>query len=194
MVGRLERHSKLAQNQYRLQASQDGWNLDLILEDTKGPILQGDLGYSRKGPQPGNASIYISQTRLNTHGTVETEGKTYEENGTSWMDHEFSTSALSDDQVGWDWFALQLEDESELMMFTIRKADGSIDPFSSGTVIYQDGSTRTLSSNDFQIEVLDTGKVQKQEQITRQDEIQVPSEDLNLKFSLHRRPGVESRI
>ena len=72
------------------------------------------------------------------------------------MDHEFSTSALAPDQVGWDWFALQLDDGSELMAFQIRKADGSADVFSSGTLIALNGSTRRLSRDDFKIAVSDT--------------------------------------
>ena len=74
------------------------------------------------------------------------------------MDHEFSTSALSPGQVGWDWFALQLSDGSELMVYTIRRQDGSIDPFSSGTWIGPDGAARHLTREDFQIDVLDTWK------------------------------------
>jgi predicted secreted hydrolase len=69
------------------------------------------------------------------------------------MDHEFSTSALASNQVGWNWFSLQLDDGSDLMVFQIRQADGGIDPFSSGTLIAPDGSTRHLSRDDFQITV-----------------------------------------
>jgi predicted secreted hydrolase len=69
------------------------------------------------------------------------------------MDHEFSTSALSQDQIGWDWFSVQLDDGSELMVFQIRKADGSLDPFSSGTLIRLDGSLQHLEAEDFQIRV-----------------------------------------
>jgi predicted secreted hydrolase len=72
------------------------------------------------------------------------------------MDHEFSTRALSDGQIGWDWFSVQLDDRSELMLFQIRREDGSIDPFSSGTWIAADGSTSKLDLEDFQISVQDT--------------------------------------
>ena len=67
------------------------------------------------------------------------------------MDHEFSTGALSADQVGWDWFALQLDDGSELMLFQIRRSDGSVDPFSSGTLVAPDGSTRHLGCDEFEV-------------------------------------------
>jgi len=72
------------------------------------------------------------------------------------MDHEFSTSALSSDQVGWDWFSIQLDDNSELMFFQIRRADGSVDPYSSGTFIAGDGTVTPLALEDFTIEVTDT--------------------------------------
>jgi predicted secreted hydrolase len=140
----------------RLRAAQDGWALDLLLADEKGPILQGERGYSPKGPQPGNASYYYSLTRLETTGTVQVPGAAYPVDGWSWMDHEWSTSALAADQVGWDWFSLQLDDGSDLMVFQLRKEDGSIDPFSSGTFVAADGSTRPLSRDDFEIRVEDT--------------------------------------
>jgi predicted secreted hydrolase len=141
---------------YHLYASQDGIVLDLTLTDMKGPILQGDQGYSQKGAEAGNASYYYSLTRLESRGTMTIGNNAFEVEGLSWMDHEFSTSALTTNQVGWDWFALQFSDGSELMMFQIRQEDGSIDPFSSGTFIAPDGTTHTLSREDFEIEVSDT--------------------------------------
>ena len=84
----------------RLRAAQDDLVIDLLLTDDKGPILQGDGGYSQKGPEPGNASYYYSQTRLASSGTVQVVDEIYQVNGLSWMDHEFSTSALAPDQVG----------------------------------------------------------------------------------------------
>jgi predicted secreted hydrolase len=140
-------------NVYRLRASQGDLALDLQLQDRKGPVLQGDQGYSQKGPDPGNASYYYSLTRLETSGTMRVGDAAYQVSGSSWMDHEWSTSYLTGNQVGWDWFALQLNDNSELMVFQIRKADSSIDPFASGTLIAPDGTTRRLSRDDFQITV-----------------------------------------
>ncbi len=140
---------------YRLQAAQNEIQLDLILDDLKGPILQGDQGFSRKGPEVGQASYYYSLTRLKTTGTVTIGKSSFPVEGFSWMDHEFSTSVLSSDQVGWDWFSIQLTDGSELMMFQIRKADGSIDPFSSGAWISSDGRKSNLSQKDFQVSVME---------------------------------------
>jgi predicted secreted hydrolase len=136
-----------------MYATQDDITIDLRLIDRRGPILQGDRGYSRKGPDPGNASYYYSQTRLETMGTVHIAGQSHPVEGWSWMDHEYSTSALAPDQVGWDWFALQLEDGSDLMVFQIRKVDGTIDAFSSGTLVLPSGETRHLSFDDFEIDL-----------------------------------------
>lgn len=140
-------------DQYQLHAAQDGVILDLLLSDRKDAVLQGEQGYSQKGPEPGNASYYISQTRLETSGEVTLDGQPLQVDGLSWMDHEFSTSALGPEQVGWDWFALQLDDGSEIMVFTLRRADGSPDPYSQGAVIYPDGSIRRLKRDDFQVSV-----------------------------------------
>lgn len=138
---------------YRLYAAQNGIILELDLLDQKGPILQGDQGYSQKGAQPGQASYYYSLTRLQLSGKVTLEGQTFQMVGTGWMDHEWSTSVLSQEQVGWDWFSLQFEDGSELMVFQIRRADDSVDPFSSGTLVTADGRTIRLGKDDFSIEV-----------------------------------------
>ncbi len=137
--------------EYRLQVAQDGIALDLTLNDLKGPVLEGDQGYSRKGPEPGNASYYFSQTRLETQGTVTVGGQSFATSGLSWMDHEFSTSSLTQGLAGWDWFALQLSDGSELMVYSLRRADGTVDPFSSGNWIAPDGSTHPIARSDFQI-------------------------------------------
>jgi len=130
--------------------------VDLELIDARGPVFQGNQGYSQKGVQPGNASYYYSLTRLISKGTVQSGGDVFKVTGSSWMDHEFSTSALSADQVGWDWFSIQLDNDTELMVFQIRKADGSVDPFSSGLWIEANSATKVLKREDFQIKVSDT--------------------------------------
>ena len=143
---------------YKLVASKDEITLSLVLNDLKGPVLHGVDGYSQKGPDPGNASYYYSQTRLDTEGILSINDKTYSVAGLSWKDHEYSTSALSEGQVGWDWFSIQLSDFSELMVFQLRREDGSIDHFSSGTLINADGSLMHLGYLDFEIEVQDRWK------------------------------------
>ncbi|MBL6982515.1 MAG: hypothetical protein ISR58_15150 [Anaerolineales bacterium] len=142
--------------EYLIKAGQNDISIELILKDAKGPIFHGDQGYSQKGPEKGNASYYFSQTRLESQGIVQVAGEIFQVAGLSWMDHEFGTSALSEGQVGWDWFSIQLEEDSELMVFQIRRADGSIDPFSSGTWINAGGKTTQLDRDQFQIQVLDT--------------------------------------
>ncbi|MBN1667612.1 MAG: hypothetical protein JW862_11005 [Anaerolineales bacterium] len=148
--------AQLLDGTYTLFARQDDLSIALTLEDQKGAIPQGIDGYSQKGPEPGNASYYYSQPRLASTGTIEVAGKAYDVAGMSWKDHEYSTSALGEGLVGWDWFAVQLDDGRDLMLFQLRHADGSIDPFSSGTLIAVDGSTQLLAAEDFEIKVGDT--------------------------------------
>jgi predicted secreted hydrolase len=143
-------------NHYLLSAAQGEVALELALTEAKGPVLHGDRGYSRKGPGPGDASYYYSLTRLETSGTVRVNGRAYQLSGQSWMDHEYSTSALSAGQIGWDWFSIQLDDGGEVMVFQIRRDDGRADPFSSGTLVTAEGETRLLAQDEFHVEVRDT--------------------------------------
>jgi predicted secreted hydrolase len=76
--------------------------------------------------------------------------------GLSWLDREWSSSALASDQLGWDWFALQLSDGSELMFYNLRKLDGSQDEHSAGTWISVDGTSTHIDRDDMDIEVIDT--------------------------------------
>ena len=139
----------------RLRATEDNIAIDLTLESEKPLTLQGDGGYSQKGAAPGNASYYYSITRMPTTGTLTIGQQSFDVKGTSWMDREWSTSALAGNQVGWDWFALQLSDGRDVMFYQLRLQDGGIDPHSSGMVIGVNGSTFPLASEDVQIQVLD---------------------------------------
>lgn len=172
---------QVSTNTYQLQAKQDGFAIQLSLNNVKSFILQGNHGYSLKGPAPGQASYYYSQTRLQTQGEVTSDGRQYTVSGLSWMDHEFSTSALGKNQVGWDWFALQLNDQTELMVYQLRMADGSIDLFSSGSYVMPDGSVHTLALQDFHIQVEDywTSPQTKTKYPARWT-VEVPGEDLIL--------------
>jgi predicted secreted hydrolase len=109
-------------------------------------------GISLNGGDKGQASHYYSFTRLNTTGSLTIDGEQFEVSGISWMDHEFGSSELGTDQVGWDWFSIQLEDNTELMLYRMRRKDGSSDLASSGTIVWTDGRTRHLEVTDFQIE------------------------------------------
>lgn len=141
--------------QIRLQAQTEEVALDLLLRETMPPVLHGDGGLSQKGSEPGNASYYYSIVHQKTEGTISIAGEPIDVAGLSWKDHEYSTSALSPGSTGWDWFSLQLDDGTALMLFQIRREDGSLDPASSGSFIYADGSVQHLNSEDWQLEVLD---------------------------------------
>ncbi len=145
---------EIGQDQFQLQAEMEGIEVDLVLSDIKGKTFHGDQGYSRKGLDRGNASYYFSQSRLSAEGFIRKGDQRIAVTGQSWMDHEFSTSALSSGQIGWDWFSIQLNDGSELMIYQIRQEDGSIDPFSSGTFITDEGRAIPLLADQFDIEIL----------------------------------------
>jgi predicted secreted hydrolase len=132
--------SLAADGVHRLQASNPAFAVDLHASEDRRAVLHGNQGYSRKGAASGNASHYYSLTRMPTRGTITIEGRTIDVTGLTWMDHEFGTSFLEPEQVGWDWFSIQLDDGRDLMIFQLRRADGSIDPRSSGTLVQADGT------------------------------------------------------
>ena len=141
---------------WRLRASDPGFSLELELTAAKPPVLNGDAGLSQKSAEPGNASYYYSMTRWMTEGSLQLGDDTFPVSGLSWLDREWSTSALAPDQLGWDWFALQLSDGSDLMFYNLRKLDGSQDEQSAGTWIDADGSSLHLERDDVEITVTDT--------------------------------------
>jgi predicted secreted hydrolase len=138
----------------RLAVSEDGYGVDLTLTPAKPPVYQGEGGLSQKGPEPGNASIYYSYTRLAAEGRVVVGGDTLDVTGTSWMDREWSTSALGDEQEGWDWFALQLDDGRDLMYYQLRRTDGTPSRFSEGVVVGPDGAVARIGRDDVTATVL----------------------------------------
>ncbi|NEX61679.1 carotenoid 1,2-hydratase [Noviherbaspirillum sp. 17J57-3] len=100
------------------------FSLALNLAPTQPVLLQGEQGYSRKGPRPEQASYYYSEPQLRVSGTVSRQGKPVEVTGTAWLDHEWSTSVLDADATGWDWTGINLDDGGALMAFRIRGKDG----------------------------------------------------------------------
>ncbi len=130
--------------------------LDVQLEQVKPPALQGDNGLSKKSEAVGNASYYYSLSRLVTDGTLTIGDEAFTVTGNTWMDHEFSTQALGQDAQGWDWFGLIFDNDTELMIGQVRTIDGNLDPAFGGLLIYPDGSTRYLSSEDFVITTTET--------------------------------------
>ncbi len=141
---------------WRLRASDSEFGIDVELRALQPPILNGIDGLSQKSAAPGNASYYYSITRLGTQGTIRVGEREYTVSGLSWLDREWSTSALAADQVGWDWFALQLADGSDLMFYHLRKNDGTRDAASAGTFLSANGKTSHLDAEDVEITVLDT--------------------------------------
>lgn len=149
--------SGTTQPNMRLQATGDQMAIALQLQSTKAPVLQGDRGYSPKGQGAGNASYYYSLTRMATTGTVTVAGTPYTiTSGTSWMDHEWGTSRLDATAVGWDWFALILDDGREITWAQLRNQSGQGTGDSFGSLIAADGTTTQLHAADVQLESLDT--------------------------------------
>jgi predicted secreted hydrolase len=138
--------------QTKIIANTDKVGINFTLKQIKPPALQGDNGLSAKGEEPGNASYYYSLSRLLTAGAITIGDQTFNVTGTSWKDHEFSTSALGSDALGWDWFGLQFDDNRELMIGQIRLVDGGKEPTFGGLLINEDGSTRYLKAGDFTIQ------------------------------------------
>lgn len=136
---------------FSLKASQSGAVLDLKLEPAGAPILQGLKGLSQKSAGAGNASYYYSMPRMKTTGTVQVDGKSLAVSGLSWLDREWATNQLGAGQVGWDWISLHLSDGRDLMLYRLRRADGSADEFSSGTLIAADRGSRHLGWQDFSL-------------------------------------------
>jgi predicted secreted hydrolase len=132
-----------------LEAASDDISLSFTLEQTKPPIFQGDRGFSPKGPGKGNASYYYSLPRLLTQGVIRIGNDRFEVRGHSWFDHEWSTTVLGKDIQGWDWFSAHLEDSRDLMVCRIRKADGTENGYSFGSISMADGTFVILTESDF---------------------------------------------
>lgn len=135
-----------------LTAADGDLALQLTVSQEKPLVVHGTDGISRKGTGAGQASHYYSLTRLATTGTVTIGDESFDVTGTSWMDHEFGSADLGKDLIGWDWFSLQLDDQRELMLYRLRRSDGSADPVSSGTLIDREGRGQHLSIGDFTLE------------------------------------------
>ena len=140
-------------NNHKISVNDRGTELQLELKSLKPPVLHGQNGYSQKGEGEGHASYYYSLTRMQAEGELVVDGQREKVRGLSWMDHEFGSNQLGEDQLGWDWFSIQLENQSELMLYLMRRKDGSFDPYSHGTVVYADATTRHLALKDYRVEV-----------------------------------------
>lgn len=134
----------LSTGEQQLQATCDRFTLALRLAPLKPPVINGKDGVSQKGPGPGEASHYISFTRLNAQGQLNGANVT----GLAWMDHEFFTQQPNPTLAGWDWFAIQLENNEELMLYRLRNKSGEVSPYSSGTYVDAKGVAHHLSADE----------------------------------------------
>lgn len=141
---------------FRIRAKSEGVAIDLQLDTRKGPVFHGADGVSQKAEGAGRASHYYSLTRLASEGTVQVGGTAVSVTGLSWFDHEWATNQLEKNQVGWDWFSLQFEEGSELMLFQLRDREGGRDRFSSGTFVDAQGVVTPIAHADFTLEAGET--------------------------------------
>jgi predicted secreted hydrolase len=144
----------LENREHRLLVTSDLFAFDLTCKAVKPVAMHGDRGYSLKGKKRESASCYYSYTRLKTSGFLSLNGETYSVEGTAWMDHEYSSAPLEEDLVGWDWFSLQLQDKTELMIYLLRGRDGYSSTSSAGTFVESSGDALHLNHEDFQVQVL----------------------------------------
>lgn len=150
----------------RLTAYEGDWGVNLQMQQTQPMVLQGESGLSRKGAN--SASYYYSMPRLEVAGTLRQDNQEIDVRGLAWFDREWSTSVLGDHLSGWDWFALQLDDQRSVMAFRLRRQDGQRDPYdyavvispspqgfvpqASETVSFSDPNMRVLRPDEFELQ------------------------------------------
>jgi predicted secreted hydrolase len=146
---------------FRLRAEEGDVAVDLQLVAERGPVFHGSDGVSQKAQGEGRASHYYSLTRLRTEGTVRLGEQTHAVRGWTWFDHEWATNQLAAHQSGWDWFSLQFDDGSDLMLFQIRTKDGGRDEYSSGTLVDESGEILAIPCEEFSLEPVRWWKSEK---------------------------------
>ena len=151
----------LQDNKHKLKAGKEDMGIDLTLVPIKSAVIHGVNGVSQKAVGEGYASHYYSLTRMQAKGGLYWQGRSYEVKGLAWMDHEFGSNQLRDYQVGWDWFSVQLDSQTELMLYLIRHGDGRADPSSSGTLVYPNGSFEHIPLASFKVETLGSWRSKK---------------------------------
>ena len=143
---------------FQIHASEANVSLQLELQEGKTRVLHGENGVSTKNSEPGNASYYYSYTRMPSTGRIVIDDENFTVAGESWMDREWSSSALGKDQRGWDWFALQLDNDHELMFYRLRREDDRPDEYSYGALILPTGKLVTLGYKEINLKVLNKWK------------------------------------
>lgn len=164
----------------RVRAVDSFGNIDLIVRAEKPVILQGDNGWSRKSAAMGNASYYYSYPRMRAEGSVAVGDRIFSVTGSAWLDREWSTSAMSKEQTGWDWFALQLDNGWDLMWYQLRRTDGTISRFSSGSLIDPNGHKENLTAHDVQLTVLKNWNSPNDIRYPSQWQLQIPAKKLDI--------------
>ena len=164
-----------------LSADQKGYSFELLLKPGKKPVIHGINGVSQKAEGVGRASHYYSLTQLNANGFLFVDGEPKKVKGQAWMDHEFGSNQLTANQVGWDWFSIQLSNKRELMLYVMRTKDGGLDKHSSGSLILKDGSVKHLKRDEFKIVAKRKWKSSKTNgKYPLEWNVTVPKEDINL--------------
>jgi predicted secreted hydrolase len=148
-------HLERAADGYRAQVQTAQFALDLRLAPTQPPMLNGDGGFSRKGPTPLSASYYYSEPHLRVSGSVARQGHSVAVTGEAWLDHEWSSEYLDPSAVGWDWIGLNLDDGGAVMAFRMRDARGG-PLFSAASVRAPGGEVRTFSGGEVDFTALRT--------------------------------------
>ncbi len=165
---------------WRISAKQGSDSLDLVLRTRKPPAVHGENGISVKSQGVGYASHYYSMTRLEAAGTINGQRAT----GQVWMDHEFGSAVLRENQQGWDWFSIQLDNDAELMLYVIRRTDGTPDVTSSGSLITSDGRVIHIRRDQMRVTSLAKWKSPKSgATYPMRWRVEVPSFDVMLNLS-----------
>jgi predicted secreted hydrolase len=154
---------------------------EATLKPTKKPVFNGIAKDGVSFKDEGQASRYFSYTRMEMEGDIVWNDKTEHFHGSAWMDREFGTWTPTDRQKGWDWFSVQLDDDTELMCYQIRDGEGKPSPFSSGTFVAKDGEFTPLGHEDFTIEPTGFWRSESTEAVYPSGwKLKVPKFDLDL--------------
>ena len=173
---------------FRISAAAPEMKLRLDLTSRKPLVIHGEGGVSRKAEGPGRASHYYSYTRFFAKGVLTIGGRSLDVRGSAWMDHEFGSNQLSKDQVGWDWLSLQLSDGRDLMLYLLRRKDGSVEPTSSGTLVEADGRATHLRLGDFSLKAAGSWKSERSGGVYPMGwEVEVPAHGLRLRVNPYAR-------
>jgi len=138
---------------YETEVTARDFRYSLRFDAKQAVLLQGERGFSRKGPNPAQASYYYSLPHLAVTGSVVIGGRLLEVSGEAWLDHEWSSEALAEEAVGWDWVGINLADGGALMAFRIRTKEGS-SFWAGGTLRGNDGRVRSFKPGEVRFEPL----------------------------------------